>query len=77
MAGVLTSLTGRAFTASRRLLGAQATGPGDGSKRIDVAAMAITAGMTVDQLANADPVFPERAGIPAESRLQNLTEAQT
>ncbi|MFO8013588.1 MAG: FAD-dependent oxidoreductase [Phycisphaerae bacterium] len=40
--------------ATRRLLGAQATGPGDGSKRIDVAAMAITAGMTVDQLANAD-----------------------
>ena len=39
---------------SRRLLGAQATGPGDGSKRIDVAAMAISAGMTVDQLANAD-----------------------
>ena len=40
--------------ATRRLLGAQATGPGDGSKRIDVAAMAVTAGMTVDQLANAD-----------------------
>jgi rhodanese-related sulfurtransferase len=39
---------------SRRLLGAQATGPGTGDKRIDVAAMAITAGMTVDQLANAD-----------------------
>ena len=39
---------------TRRLLGAQATGPGDGSKRIDVAAMAVTAGMTVDQLANAD-----------------------
>jgi len=39
---------------SRRLLGAQATGPGVGDKRIDVAAMAITAGMTVDQLANAD-----------------------
>jgi len=39
---------------TRRLLGAQATGPGDGSKRIDVAAMAITAGMTVDQVANAD-----------------------
>ncbi len=39
---------------SRRLLGAQATGPGAGDKRIDVAAMAITAGMTVDQLANAD-----------------------
>ena len=39
---------------TRRLLGAQATGPGDGSKRIDVAAMALMAGMTVDQLANAD-----------------------
>ena len=39
---------------SRRLLGAQATGPGVGDKRIDVAAMAITARMTVDQLANAD-----------------------
>ncbi len=39
---------------SRRLLGAQATGPGAGDKRIDVAAMAITAGITVDQLANAD-----------------------
>jgi len=37
-----------------RLLGAQATGPGAGDKRIDVAAMAITAGMTVDQLANVD-----------------------
>ncbi len=39
---------------TRRLLGAQATGPGDGAKRIDVAAMAITSGMTVDQLANVD-----------------------
>jgi NADPH-dependent 2,4-dienoyl-CoA reductase/sulfur reductase-like enzyme/rhodanese-related sulfurtransferase len=39
---------------SRRLLGAQATGPGAGDKRIDVAAIAITTGMTVDQLANAD-----------------------
>jgi len=39
---------------SRRLLGAQATGPGAGDKRIDAAAMAITAGMTVDQFANAD-----------------------
>jgi NADPH-dependent 2,4-dienoyl-CoA reductase/sulfur reductase-like enzyme/rhodanese-related sulfurtransferase len=40
--------------ASRKLLGAQAVGPGAGDKRIDVAAMALTAGMTVDQLANAD-----------------------
>ncbi len=39
---------------SRRLLGVQATGPGGGDKRIDVAAMAISAGMTVDQLAQAD-----------------------
>jgi NADPH-dependent 2,4-dienoyl-CoA reductase/sulfur reductase-like enzyme/rhodanese-related sulfurtransferase len=39
---------------SRRLLGAQATGPGTGDKRIDAAALAITGGMTVDQLANAD-----------------------
>jgi len=39
---------------SRRLLGAQATGPGTGDKRIDVAAVAITGGMSVDQLANAD-----------------------
>jgi len=40
--------------ATRKVLGAQVTGPGDGAKRVDVAAMAITAGMTVDQLANAD-----------------------
>ena len=40
--------------ASRRLLGAQAVGPGRGDKRIDVAAMAIAAGMTVDQVAAAD-----------------------
>ncbi len=39
---------------SRRLLGAQAIGPGAGDKRIDVAAMALTAGFTVDQLANVD-----------------------
>ncbi len=39
---------------TRKLLGAQAVGPGAGDKRIDVVAMALTAGMTVDQLANAD-----------------------
>ncbi len=39
---------------TRRLLGAQAVGPGAGDKRIDVAATAITAGMTTDQLANLD-----------------------
>jgi NADPH-dependent 2,4-dienoyl-CoA reductase/sulfur reductase-like enzyme/rhodanese-related sulfurtransferase len=39
---------------TRKLLGAQAVGPGEGDKRIDVAAMALTAGMTVDQLAHVD-----------------------
>ncbi len=39
---------------SRKLLGAQATGPGVADKRIDVAATAITAGMTVDDIANLD-----------------------
>ncbi|MDP8266196.1 MAG: FAD-dependent oxidoreductase [Candidatus Aceula meridiana] len=39
---------------SRRLLGFQAIGPGAVDKRIDVAATAITAKMTVDQIANLD-----------------------
>ncbi len=39
---------------TRRLLGAQATGPGAGDKRIDLAALCIGQGMTVDQVANAD-----------------------
>jgi len=39
---------------SRRLLGAQAIGPGNADKRIDVAALAIYNRMTVDQLANMD-----------------------
>jgi NADPH-dependent 2,4-dienoyl-CoA reductase/sulfur reductase-like enzyme/rhodanese-related sulfurtransferase len=37
-----------------RLLGVQAIGPGDGAKRIDVAATAISAGMTLDEVANLD-----------------------
>ncbi len=37
-----------------KLLGAQGTGMGDAAKRMDVAATAITSGMTVDQLANLD-----------------------
>jgi len=44
-------------TQSRRLLGAQATGPGGADKRIDVAATAILAHMTVDDLANADLAY--------------------
>jgi rhodanese-related sulfurtransferase len=39
---------------TRKLLGAQAVGPGAGDKRMDVAAMALTAGMTVDQLSKVD-----------------------
>jgi len=39
---------------NRKLLGAQATGPGDADKRMDVMAMALMSGWTVDQLANAD-----------------------
>jgi NADPH-dependent 2,4-dienoyl-CoA reductase/sulfur reductase-like enzyme/rhodanese-related sulfurtransferase len=39
---------------TRRLLGAQATGPGNADRRIDVAATALSAGMTVDQLAHLD-----------------------
>ncbi len=42
---------------SRRLLGAQATGPGNADRRIDIAAMALTTAMTVDQLANADLTY--------------------
>jgi NADPH-dependent 2,4-dienoyl-CoA reductase/sulfur reductase-like enzyme len=41
----------------RRLIGAQVVGYGDASKRIDVAATAITAGMRVDDLAQADLAY--------------------
>lgn len=41
-------------SATRRFLGAQAVGPGDGDKRIDIAAAAVTGGMTVDEVANLD-----------------------
>jgi NADPH-dependent 2,4-dienoyl-CoA reductase/sulfur reductase-like enzyme/rhodanese-related sulfurtransferase len=56
---------------SRRLLGAQATGPGAADKRIDVAATAITAGMTVDQLANADLCYAP----PYASAMDNIITA--
>lgn len=39
---------------TRKLLGVQIIGPGDVDKRIDVAATALSAGMTVDQIANLD-----------------------
>jgi rhodanese-related sulfurtransferase len=39
---------------TRKLLGAQSVGAGSGDKRIDVAAMALTGGLTVDELSHAD-----------------------
>ena len=42
---------------NRRLVGAQAVGYGDVSKRIDVAAAAISSGMTIDDLAQLDLAY--------------------
>ena len=56
---------------TRRVLGAQGTGPGAADKRVDVAAMAITAGMTVDQLANADLCYAP----PYSPAMDNLITA--
>ena len=53
---------------TRKLLGAQAVGPGAGDKRMDVAAMAITAGMTVDQLSKVDLCYAP----PYSPALDNL-----
>jgi len=55
----------------RKLLGAQAVGPGAGDKRIDVAAMAITAGMTVEQLSKVDLCYAP----PYSPALDNLITA--
>src|SRR5207302_9253432 len=41
----------------RKLIGAQVAGYGEASKRIDVAATAITAGMRVDELAQLDLAY--------------------
>jgi NADPH-dependent 2,4-dienoyl-CoA reductase/sulfur reductase-like enzyme/rhodanese-related sulfurtransferase len=54
-----------------RLLGVQATGPGEGAKRIDVAATAVSAGMTLDQLANLDLSYAP----PYASAMDNLITA--
>jgi NADPH-dependent 2,4-dienoyl-CoA reductase/sulfur reductase-like enzyme/rhodanese-related sulfurtransferase len=56
---------------TRKLLGAQAVGPGAGDKRMDVAAMAITAGMTVDQLSKVDLCYAP----PYSPALDNLITA--
>jgi NADPH-dependent 2,4-dienoyl-CoA reductase/sulfur reductase-like enzyme/rhodanese-related sulfurtransferase len=53
------------------LLGVQVTGPGEGAKRIDVAATAITAGMTLDLLANLDLSYAP----PYSSAMDNLITA--
>jgi NADPH-dependent 2,4-dienoyl-CoA reductase/sulfur reductase-like enzyme len=42
---------------SRKLVGAQVAGYGDASKRVDVAAAAITAGLRVDELAQLDLAY--------------------
>ena len=56
---------------SRRVLGLQTLGPGAGDKRLDVAAAAIFAGLTVDQLANLDLGYAP----PYSSALDNLITA--
>lgn len=56
---------------SRKLLGAQAVGPGNGDKRMDVAAVAITAGMTVDQVAKLDLCYAP----PYSGALDNMITA--
>jgi NADPH-dependent 2,4-dienoyl-CoA reductase/sulfur reductase-like enzyme/rhodanese-related sulfurtransferase len=58
-------------TASRKLLGAQAVGPGHGDKRMDVAATAITAGMTVDQVSKLDLCYAP----PYSGALDNIIVA--
>ena len=42
---------------SRKLIGAQAVGYGEVSKRIDVAAAAISGGMTIDDVAQLDLAY--------------------
>jgi len=58
-------------TKSRKLLGAQAVGPGAGDKRMDVAAVAITAGMTVDQISKLDLCYAP----PYSPALDNIITA--
>jgi NADPH-dependent 2,4-dienoyl-CoA reductase/sulfur reductase-like enzyme/rhodanese-related sulfurtransferase len=58
-------------TRTRKLLGAQAVGPGAGDKRMDVAVMAITAGMTVDQLSKVDLCYAP----PYSPALDNIITA--
>ncbi|HSW39835.1 MAG TPA: FAD-dependent oxidoreductase [Acidobacteriota bacterium] len=57
--------------ATGKLLGVQVSGPGDGAKRIDVAATAITAGMTLDDIACLDISYAP----PYASAMDNLITA--
>ncbi len=52
---------------TRKLLGLQATGPGAVDKRIDVAALAIAAGLTVDDLANEDLCYAPPYSTPLDN----------
>lgn len=56
---------------TRKLLGAQAVGTGAADKRMDVAALAITAGLTVDQLSKADLCYAP----PYSPALDNIITA--
>ncbi len=57
--------------ATGRLLGLQAIGPGEAAKRLDVAATAITAGMTVDQVSKLDLCYAP----PYSPAMDNLITA--
>ncbi len=56
---------------TRKLLGAQGVGPGDVARRVDVAATALVAGMTVDQVANLDLCYAP----PFSAALDNVIVA--
>jgi NADPH-dependent 2,4-dienoyl-CoA reductase/sulfur reductase-like enzyme len=65
---------------SRKVIGAQVVGYGDASKRIDVAAAAITSGMRVDELAQLDLAYSPPYGnlwdpllIAAQAVLRKMT----
>jgi NADPH-dependent 2,4-dienoyl-CoA reductase/sulfur reductase-like enzyme len=65
---------------SRKLVGAQVAGYGDASKRVDVAAAAITAGLRVDELAQLDLAYSPPYGnlwdpllIAAQAVLRKMT----
>jgi len=61
-----------ADAASRRVLGAQVLGPGDADKRVDVMAMALRFGATVDNLANLDLGYTP----PFSEAMDNLHHAE-